>query len=300
MHRLKHFKNDGNKQLVSDCLIYGTKRLAVLLCMLFNMIIVHGTVPDDFLCGTMIPIPKDTTLSHMSDKYRAITLSSLVGKLLDMLIIDIEGEQSLKTDCLQFGFKRSSSTILCTGVLKETICHYVRGGCNVYGLFLDASKAFDRINYTKLFKLLIKKGMDIKLVRCLLYMYTNQALKVNWNGIISNEFKAQNGVKQGGVLSPLLFNVYIDELLCRLRKSGIGCHVGPFYSSAFGYADDICIIANSIKDLKSMIKICENYASDYNVQFNGSKSQLIKFSTSGDNIINSDVYVSGTKVIPKR
>jgi hypothetical protein len=298
--KLKHYKYDGNKGLISDCLIYGPKRLSVLLCMLFNMMVSHGTVPCDFLLGTMVPIPKDKSLSHMSDKYRAITLSSSVGKLFDMLIIDIEGENSLSTDCLQFGFKSSSSTVLCTSVLQETICHFVRGGCNIYGLFLDASKAFDRINYTKLFKLLIAKGMDIRLVRCLLFMYTNQTLRVKWNDVVSNEFKALNGVKQGGVLSPLLFNVYVDELICQLRKSDIGCHVGPYYCSVFGYADDFCIIANSITDLRNMIQICENFAQEYNVMFNGSKSQLIKFSLNGDYTIDSDIFVCGCKVNPSR
>ena len=274
LHKLKHYKSDGNKGIISDCLIHGPKILPVLLCMLFNMIIIHGVVPNDFSMGTMVPIPKNKSMGHISDKYRAITLSSSFGKLFDMLIIEYEGGGSLKTDCLQFGFKSDSSTVLCTSVLRETVCHFVQGGCNVYGLFLDASKAFDRVDYVKLFNLLIAKGMDIKLVRCLLQMYTNQTLRVKWNNVISEEFNALNGVKQGGVLSPLLFNIYMDELIHRLRKSGVGCHVGPYYCSAFGYADDICIIANCIKDLSYMIKECEKFANEYRVMFNGAKPNL--------------------------
>ena len=297
---LKHYKNDGSKGLVSDCLINGPHRLFVHICILFNMLITHGTVPGDFLVGTMIPIPKSKTVSHISDKYRAITLSSSIGKMFDLVIINHEGRYGLKTDCLQFGFKCNSSTVLCTGTLQETICHFVNGGCNIFGLFLDATKAFDRINYVKLFRLLLKKDMDPKLVRCLMHMYTNQSLRVSWNGVMSDNFNTTNGVKQGGVLSPLLFSVYIDELICRLRKSGIGCYIGPHYSSVFGYADDLCIIANSLTSLRSMIKICEDFATEYDVIFNGSKSQLIKFSANGDGIVQSDVFVCGVKVSPSK
>ena len=53
----------------------------------------------------------------------------------------------------------------------------------------------------------------------------------------------QNGVKQGGVISPLLFSLYIDELFLLLKQSDIGCHVGLTYAGAFGYADDIALVA---------------------------------------------------------
>ena len=57
-------------------------------------------------------------------------------------------------------------------------------------------------------------------------MYTNQHLKVLWNNTASRYFNTKNGVKQGGVLSPILFTVYIDELLLRLQSSGYGCMIG--------------------------------------------------------------------------
>ena len=67
-------------------------------------------------------------------------------------------------------------------------------------------------------------------LRLLFYMYTNQTLQVRWGGTVSNKFTASNGVKQGAILSPILFSVYMDELFERLEKSGVGCHMGNHYT----------------------------------------------------------------------
>ena len=84
-------------------------------------------------------------------------------------------------------------------------------------------------------------------------------------------------MKQGGVLSPILLSVYIDELLARLKHSGYGCMVGHAYCGAFAYADDIALVARTTHALKVMCDICTNYAHAYDIQFNTAKCQLIKY-----------------------
>ena len=92
-----------------------------------------------------------------------------------------------------------------TFALNETISYYTKNGSQVYALFLDASKAFDRLNYIKLFNKLLDKNMCPITVRLLLNMYINQKIQVKWNGKLSEPFSVSNGVRQGGVLSPLFF-----------------------------------------------------------------------------------------------
>ena len=74
----------------------------------------------------------------------------------------------------------------------------------------------------------------------------------------ADSFGIPNGVKQGGVISPLLFSLYIDELFLLLKKSGMGCHVGLTYAGACRYADDIALVAPSLTSLKQMIKFVNN------------------------------------------
>ena len=108
-------------------------------------------------------------------------------------------------------------------------------------------------------------------------MYINQKKCVRYNQSYSNLFNVSNGVKQGGVLSPTLFCIYMDNLLKGLKESGFGCKYGDVYVGCVAYADDVILLCGSLYGLKQQIKICENYAVEYKLKFNGEKSKLIIF-----------------------
>jgi len=101
---------------------------------------------------------------------------------------------------------------------------------------LDATKAFDRGKYCKLFRLLIDRGLPDDIIRLLLNVYTSNFVRIAWTDVLSEYFAAANGVKQGGVLSPVLFCIYQDNLLVRLSMSGVGCFIGKTFVGALAYA----------------------------------------------------------------
>ena len=224
---------------MSDYIINMSHRFLIILTLVLNSLIMHNIIPHEMLSGTIVPIPKNKRKSlNDSSNHRSITLSSIVGKLMDNAIL-IKHQDSLKSSDYQFGFKHAHSTTQCTFVVKETVEYYRRNHNDVYAMFLDVSQAFDRVNFVKLFKLLIKKGLCPLITRFLLKLYTKQCLKIRWGTNTSEEFKVCNGVKQGGVLSPLLFSIYMDELTERLKRSGVGCYIGNmFMGDFFCYADD--------------------------------------------------------------
>ena len=82
-------------------------------------------------------------------------------------------------------------------------------------------------------------------------MYVNQKCSVKWANELSEPFTVANGVKQGAVISPFLFSIYIDNLFKESKQLGLGCRVGPTFAGAFGYADDVAIIAPSLYALKN-------------------------------------------------
>ena len=104
----------------------------------------------------------------------------------------------------------------------------------LYVIFLDARKAFDRVCYSELFNILLDKKVCPQIVQLLCYMYLNQACCVKGNSKNSTDFTVSNGVKQGVVISLILFSVYMDILFKQLKHNGIGCHVGPVYAGTFG------------------------------------------------------------------
>ena len=211
--KLKCGKNDGSLPLTSENFIHATDIFYGHLSLLFSAMLSHGCSPDGMLLGTMVPLPKGRfNDSSNSNNFRALTISSLLGKILDNIILNIESDNLLTND-LQFSFKSGSSTTMCTTMIRETISYFVNKGSNVYGLVLDATKAFDRINYCKLFRILLERNINPLICRLLLNMYTNQKLRVKWANELSVEFSVTNGVKQGGVISPLLFCVYMDGLI---------------------------------------------------------------------------------------
>lgn len=279
IRRLKPHKADGVEDVSSEILINGCHKLSVHLTMLFNIMLRHGVCPRKMLLSTLVPIPKNRNKSvNDSNNYRAIALGSVVGKVIDNIILE-KHRYVLTSSDLQYGFKAKHSTTHCTFVLQEILDYYISNNSSMFLVLLDASRAFDRVQYVKLFLLLRKRNLCPLTCRFLAYMYTNQSLRVNWNGCYSNPFSTSNGVKQGGILSPILFCVYMDELISRLKKSGVGCYIGDMYLGSLGYADDLCLLAPTRGATQIMLNICEKFGREYDVIFNSQKSHLILYNT---------------------
>ena len=98
-------------------------------------------------------------------------------------------------------------------MVKENIQYYLQNGSNVYGTALDATKAFDRIDLCKLFREMIMRKIPPIVIRLIMEMYEKQSMAVRWNNEYSDSFGVSNGVKQGGVLSRILFCIYIYILI---------------------------------------------------------------------------------------
>ena len=129
-----------------------------------------------------------------------------MSKIFECLLY-LRMEPFLNTCPNQFGFKKNLGTELCNFTLKEFIIFYHNMGSHIFICFLDVSSAFDRLSHTIVFTKL-DKGVPLYLVRILCYWYLQQNIKVRWNGNFSESFTVTNGVRQGGILSPHLFNLY--------------------------------------------------------------------------------------------
>jgi hypothetical protein len=286
------FGGDG-ENLSSDHFVNAPKIVMVYLALFYNSMLVHGMSPDSMILGTMVPIPKCKQKPlDTSDNYRSITLSSIVSKIFDIIILSKE-EDLLITSDLQFGFKEGSSTTQCTFNLLETIQHYNFHHTDVHILLLDATKAFDRVEFCELFRLLLDRNLSPLVLRLLLYMYTEQCIQVKWRDKLSEAFNVKNGVKQGANLSPILFSIYIDGLLCKLRDSGIGCHVGNYYMGCLAYADDVVLLCPTRSGLQKMLDNCLEYADAYKILFNGTKSQYLVFNGRGNPKVKSHLDING-------
>lgn len=273
--RLKPHKNDNNGELSSDHFINAGDDLSAHIGFLFSAITSHGTVAHDFSLSTILPIPKIKNVSAVSsDNFRGIALSSIFVKIFENIVMQNYCDK-LCTSELQFGFKKNSSTHMCSMILKETLAYYNSRNSNVFCTFLDASKAFDRVNYSKLFKILVDRDLPAYIIRILINMYITQQARVSWSGSLSDFFPILNGVRQGGVLSPLLFCVYIDKLLTRLSQCGTGCYIGLNFVGALAYADDIVLLCPTAAAMRTFLLVCDAFASEFDIKFDALKSKLL-------------------------
>ena len=172
---------------------------------------------------------------------------------------------------MQFGFKPQHSTTMCSLVYHEIINHYMSYNSNVYSCLLDASK----VHYEKLFHKLLNRKVPFCIIRLFMDSFKRQMARVMWNSHVSDYFSIPNGVKQGGVISPVMFNLYLDNLLISLKQSGLGSHKNGTYMGALGY--DITLNCPSLYGLNSMLDICNQFAKNNHVTFNTKKTIYIKY-----------------------
>ena len=149
---------------------------------------------------------------------------------------------------------------------------------------MDLSKAFNMVDWKELFLILKKRAVNPIFLRVLLFIYRNQQCNVKWNSSYSSLFPVRNCVRQGAVSSPILFSVYINDLIVILREAGFGCHVGTFFVGCLGYADDLLLLSASRSGLQVMVNMCQKFTSKKNLKFSTnpdeskSKTKCIVFS----------------------
>jgi len=185
------------------------------------------------------------------DMYRGITLTPVVSKLFESVLLSIYGDW-LSSDQLQYGFKKDSSCSHALFNFTESVRYYNKRGSKVYSAFLDASKAFDKVLLNGLIRKLIKRNTPIPLIRILYTWFNNLHCSVVWKSMFGAPFVVFCGVRQGSILSPFLFAIYVDELIDRPRCSGYGLYIGSIFMGAILYADDIALLACSCLSLQRL------------------------------------------------
>ncbi len=160
---------------------------------------------------------------------------------------------------------------MCIYALKEMVLKYRSLNSTMILCFLDASKAFDRMNHFKLFEKMLKRGTPGYLIRISIFWYSNQTMMVRWGNNVSAPFTVSNGVRQGSILLPYLFNAYMDDLSRELNACKIVCITGAMLINHLMYADDLVIMCPYSRGLAGLLKICSKYGIENDISYNSTK-----------------------------
>jgi len=272
MKNIKNGKACGLDGINGEHIKYAHSKLHVLLSLLFNAIIIHGHIPQSLMDTIIVPLVKDKKGNlNTKDNYRPLAITCIISKIFEILILN-RYRNLFGTSDNQFGFKSKLCTEMCIFALKQVTDYYVNLGSPMYTCYLDASKAFDKINHWILFSKLLDKNMPNIIVRFLLVWYTKQNFFLRWSGHLSEPFTVSNGVRQGGILSPFFFNVYIDELSKILNNVNDGCIFNGVRINHLLYADDAVLMAPSPHAMQKLLNVCDKFATKHELIYNVKKT----------------------------
>nr|XP_047135549.1 uncharacterized protein LOC124812693 [Hydra vulgaris] len=283
----EHLKNSHNKNLL------------ILLSSFYNNMLTNGKVPHGLSTAKIIPLVKSykTSLENPNN-YRGISIIPIFTKLLEYLIIHICPDIT-ESHSHQFGFKENSSTLHAEFLLSETIKHYNHNNSPLYICSLDANKAFDSCNWELLFeKLYYQKKIPLSIVHTILSLYQTGTSNISYLGCTSNKFRLSQGVRQGSILSPHLYNIYTENLLEKIvSESKVGTSINGIYTGIIAYADDIVLQSSTISGLQSLINIVQKYGLSNFIKLNTEKTEFLISGISS--ILINVIYINGDPIKPQ-
>ena len=153
------------------------------------MCILHKYIPKSCINTVIVSILKNKNGNHQDfGNYRPIAIATVVSKLFKQVIF-VNTKNFLHTTDNQFGFKTKYSTDMCVFLHKQAISYYITRDSPIFCVFLDASKAFDRVNHYLLFQKLIVRNVPMCFVRLLVYWYTHKVCKLDGVDVILRHFR---------------------------------------------------------------------------------------------------------------
>jgi len=259
----------------------------------FSTMINHSYLPDEMLRGHIKPVIKDKKICQsLSSNYRPVMNSSMLMKVFEYSLQPVL-VRKLNINPLQFGFTPGSDCHSAILFAKETILSYTGANSNVHGAAVDLSKAFDRVNFDILFDKLCKTGLPCSIVRIIDYMLRNTYVNVCYGDAIGEEWKVRSGVRQGGILSPLLFNFYINECIAEVSLQKVGCRLCFQPANIICYADDVLLLAPSNSGLQKLLDVFSRAVEGLNLVINEDKTNYIVF---GRKCPSDTICLSGTNL----
>ena len=304
LFRLKNRKAAGMDGIPVELLKHGGESTVIWLHAIICKVWETERAPKAWKEAALVPLHKKGD-PRVCDNYRGISLLSVPGKVYARVLLDrinhVVEQRLLENQC---GFRPGRSCVDHIFSLRQLMEKSREWKRPLYVCFIDLRKAYDSVNRDALWRVLKRYGISDKLLRLIADLHTDTRCKVRVNGEYSDWFDVKNGVRQGCVLAPTLFNVFIDFIVrvsqdpervsgveikyrikdglmwhtaANLRDSGVYARADKTRLDATMYADDISLVSDNPEILKAMIMSLETAKQRYGMCINTGKTKILAY-----------------------
>ncbi len=290
-------KAAGCDGIAGELLKYGgpatTQALWKVICKAWS----EKYIPQEWKDASMIAIFKKGDRMDCGN-YRGISLLSVAGKVMARVILNrlmVHVEKTILPEA-QCGFRSERSTIDMIFTLKQVQEKCREQNMPLYIVFIDFTKAFDTVNRKGLWHILKKYGCPDHFISLIMGFHDNMYARVNVGGELSESFAVKNGVKQGCVLAPTLFSIFLSAVLDEAfseNRTGIYIQTRPganLFNLAqlkaktktkctiireLMFADDTALVAHTLEDIQEISTLFAKAATDFGLQINMRKTEVL-------------------------
>lgn len=284
---LNNKKAGGMDGVIPEMLKYGGPDVVNFLTKLFNKVFDNGIYPEEWAKAIVVPIFKKGD-RDVPDNYRGISLINIVCKcytfiLNKRLAMWLEEKKTIVEN--QAGFRKQYSTVDQIFNLYAIVQKCLsRKGQKLYVAFVDFKKAFDSVNHQALLDIVYKEGINGKFFSSLKAMYQSLTACVRANCEFTDFFPCPVGVRQGCVMSPTLFSLFINQLANHITEVGLhGIQLLPNFLEIFIllFADDVVLLSYSPIGLQSQLNALKNCCERLKLSVNKDKTKIMVFRKGG-------------------
>ncbi len=280
---LKNNKSAGLDRIPAEFFKSLPEKVLLIILKIINIIQTCFQYPDQWAKGITTLLLKEGD-DEDPNNFRAITVADAISKIFAIMLNERVEKWSMDNKIIckeQIGFEKKSRPADHLLVLKTLIDVYNKKGKKLFTCFVDYQKAFDSVWRAGLFHKLLKYGMNKDLVNIIKNMYDKTSTCLKMNDQITPQFRTYCGVRQGGILSPKLFNIFINDIPSIFDKSCSPAILGRLSVSCVMYADDLVIFSESAEGLQNCLNKLHKYTKKWGLKLNLKKTKVLIFQSSG-------------------